>query len=161
MVIIDRPYSCRFSRRLTIVVDYFHNIPANVSTVADLLNMKGISWGTYQEHMPYPGFQGFNYSNQETYANDYMRKHNPLVSFDSISNNDTALSLIKNFTSFYNDLHKKVLPQWAFITPSTSPLLPNSHLLSFNNLKQTCPTTATTPTSHTAPSGSAASYPTS
>ncbi|KAL3462196.1 acid phosphatase PHOa [Aspergillus heterothallicus] len=98
--------------------DNFHDIPANVSTVADLLDTKGISWGEYQEHMPYAGFQGFNYSNQQTYANDYMRKHNPLVSFDSISNNDTALSLIKNFTSFYDDLDNKVLPQWAFITPN-------------------------------------------
>jgi len=68
--------------------------------------------------MPYPGFQGYNYSNQETYANDYMRKHNPLIIFDQISSNDTALSLIKNFTSFYDDLHKRQLPQWAFITPN-------------------------------------------
>ncbi|KAL2813004.1 phosphoesterase family-domain-containing protein [Aspergillus granulosus] len=98
--------------------DDFHDIPANFSTVADLLNTKGISWEEYQEHMPYAGYQGFNYFNQVTYANDYMRKHNPLVSFDSISSNDTALSLIKNFTSFYDDLENKVLPQWAFITPN-------------------------------------------
>ncbi|KAJ5994067.1 phosphoesterase-domain-containing protein [Penicillium sp. IBT 35674x] len=98
--------------------DLFHDIPSNVSTIADLLNPKGISWGEYQEHMPYAGYQGYNYSNQETYANDYMRKHNPLVSFDQISSNDTALRLIKNFTSFYDDLEKKQLPQWAFITPN-------------------------------------------
>ncbi|KAL2856494.1 phosphoesterase family-domain-containing protein [Aspergillus pseudoustus] len=98
--------------------DDFHDIPANVSTVADLLNLKGISWGEYQEHLPFAGFQGFNYSNQQTYASDYMRKHNPLVSFNSISNNDTALNLIKNFTTFYDDLDNKVLPQWAFITPN-------------------------------------------
>lgn len=89
-----------------------------MSTLADLLNTKGISWGEYQEHMPFPGYQGYNYSNQETYANDYMRKHNPLVSFDSVSSNDTALRLIKNFTTFYDDIDNKVLPQWAFITPS-------------------------------------------
>ncbi|RAH73816.1 phosphoesterase-domain-containing protein [Aspergillus aculeatinus CBS 121060] len=98
--------------------DDFHDIPANVSTIADLLNTKGISWGEYQEHMPFPGFQGYNFSNQVTYANDYMRKHNPLVSFDSISSNDTALRLIKNFTTFYDDLDNHVLPQWAFITPN-------------------------------------------
>ncbi|KAJ5585318.1 acid phosphatase [Penicillium hispanicum] len=98
--------------------DNFHFIPSNVSTLADLLNTKGISWGEYQEHMPFPGFQGYNYSNQATYANDYMRKHNPLVSFDSVSSNDTALRLIKNFTNFYDDIHNKVLPQWAFITPN-------------------------------------------
>ncbi|KAJ5711414.1 phosphoesterase family-domain-containing protein [Penicillium malachiteum] len=98
--------------------DNFHDIPSNVSTLADLLNTKGISWGEYQQHMPFPGYQGYNYSNQVTYANDYMRKHNPLVSFDSISSNDTALRLIKNFTSFYDDLDNEVLPQWAFITPN-------------------------------------------
>lgn len=70
--------------------------------------------------MPFPGFQGYNFSNQETFANDYMRKHNPLVSFDSISSNDTALRLIKNFTTFYDDLDNHGLPQWAFITPSMS-----------------------------------------
>ncbi|KAJ5738517.1 phosphoesterase-domain-containing protein [Penicillium malachiteum] len=98
--------------------DLFHDIPSNVSTLADLLNTKGISWGEYQEDMPYAGFQGYNYSNQKTYANDYVRKHNPLVSFDQISSNDTALRLIKNFTTFYEDLDNKVLPQWAFITPN-------------------------------------------
>ncbi|KAJ5217128.1 phosphoesterase-domain-containing protein [Penicillium chermesinum] len=98
--------------------DDFHNIPANVSTIADLLNTKGISYAEYQEHLPYPGFQGFNYSNQETYANDYVRKHSPLVSFESFTANDTALRLLKNFTSFYDDLHNKELPQWAFITPN-------------------------------------------
>ncbi|KAJ5760364.1 phosphoesterase-domain-containing protein [Penicillium odoratum] len=98
--------------------DLFHDIPANVSTVADLLNTKGISWGEYQQDMPYPGFQGYNYSNQKTYADDYVRKHNPLISFDKISSNDTALRLIKNFTSFSEDLRNKQLPQWAFITPN-------------------------------------------
>ncbi|XRM40826.1 hypothetical protein ABZX51_004134 [Aspergillus tubingensis] len=98
--------------------DNFHDIPSNVSTLADLLNPKGISWAHYQEHLPYPGFQGYNYSNQKTGANDYMRKHDPLVMFDKISSNDTALRLIKNFTSFEEDMKNKVLPQWAFITPN-------------------------------------------
>ncbi|KAJ6088713.1 phosphoesterase-domain-containing protein [Penicillium sp. IBT 16267x] len=81
--------------------DLFHDIPSNVSTIADLLNPMGISWAEYQEQMPYAGFQGYNYSNQETYANNYMRKHNPLVS-----------------TLPHEDLDNKQLPQWAFITPN-------------------------------------------
>ncbi|KAJ5925747.1 phosphoesterase-domain-containing protein [Penicillium verhagenii] len=97
--------------------DLFHDI-ANVSTVADLLNTKGISWGEYQQDIPYAGFQGYNYSNQKTYADDYVRKHNPLVSFNNISGNDTALGLIKSFNTFRTDLRKKQLPQWAFITPN-------------------------------------------
>lgn len=98
--------------------DDFNAIPANVSTIVDLLDTKGISWAEYQEHIPYPGFQGFNYSNQETYANDYVRKHNPLIMFDSVTQNATRLQLIKDFTDFDADLQKQQLPQWAFITPN-------------------------------------------
>jgi acid phosphatase len=55
--------------------DDFHSIPTNISTIVDLLDTKGISWAEYQEGLPYPGFQGFNFSNQTTFANDYVRKH--------------------------------------------------------------------------------------
>jgi acid phosphatase len=68
--------------------------------------------------LPYPGFQGFNYSNQETYANDYVRKHDPLILFDSVTNNATRLQQIKNFTSWNEDLSNQKLPQWAFVTPN-------------------------------------------
>jgi len=98
--------------------DDFNQIPANISTVVDLLDTKGISWGEYQEHIPYPGFQGFNYSNQQTYSNDYVRKHDPLILFESVTNNATRLSLIKGFDSFASDLAAKTLPQWSFITPN-------------------------------------------
>lgn len=98
--------------------DDFNSIPTNVSTVVDLLDTKGISWGEYQEAAPYAGFQGFNYSNQVNFANDYVRKHNPLILYDSVTSNATRLSLIKNFTSFDSDLAAKTLPQWSFITPN-------------------------------------------
>lgn len=55
--------------------DDLNKLPANISSVADLLEDKGISWGEYQEDMPYTGFTGFDYPNQETKANDYVRKH--------------------------------------------------------------------------------------
>jgi acid phosphatase len=57
--------------------DDFNQIPANVSSVVDLLEDAGISWGEYQEDMPYSGFEGYQWLNQETGANDYVRKHNP------------------------------------------------------------------------------------
>ncbi|SCU77325.1 LAME_0A00694g1_1 [Lachancea meyersii CBS 8951] len=98
--------------------DRFIALPANVSTVVDLLDTKNISWAEYQEHQPYTGFQGFNYSNQETFANDYVRKHNPLMLFDSITNDADRLANIKNFTEFYHDLNGSSLPQWSFITPN-------------------------------------------
>ncbi|KAJ6102143.1 hypothetical protein N7486_004570 [Penicillium sp. IBT 16267x] len=98
--------------------DNFNQAPANISTIADLLEAKSVSWAEYQEHMPYPGFQGFNYSNPDTYLPDYVRKHNPLVLYDSVASNDTRIRRIKNFTDFDNDLKNKELPQWAFVTPN-------------------------------------------
>ncbi|KAK9382774.1 putative acid phosphatase [Kockiozyma suomiensis] len=98
--------------------DDFFRIPSNVSNVVDLLDTKGISWAEYQEHQPYAGYQGFNYSNQETFANDYVRKHNPLILFDNVVNNSSRIENIKNFTSFYDDLENESLPQWMFITPN-------------------------------------------
>lgn len=99
--------------------DDFIAVGSNISTVVDLLDTKGISWGEYQEHQPYPGFQGFNYSlNQVTYPNDYVRKHNPLIRFGSVNSNQTRLSLIKNFTDFDADLKAQTLPQWSFVTPN-------------------------------------------
>ncbi|SCU89893.1 LADA_0F00386g1_1 [Lachancea dasiensis] len=98
--------------------DRFITMPSNVSTLVDLLDTKNISWAEYQEHMPYSGFQGYNFSNQETWANDYMRKHNPLIQYDSVTQDADRLANIKNFTEFYRDLNGSTLPQWSFITPN-------------------------------------------
>ncbi|RDW93561.1 acid phosphatase PHOa [Aspergillus mulundensis] len=98
--------------------DDFQRIPANVSTIVDILDTKYIAWGEYQEHMPYPGFQGFNYSNQETFHDDYVRKHNPLILYDSVTENTMRGRQIKNFTHFDADLANEKLPQWAFFTPN-------------------------------------------
>ncbi|KAJ5130953.1 uncharacterized protein N7515_006992 [Penicillium bovifimosum] len=98
--------------------DDFKQIPANISTVADLLDTKGISWAEYQEHIPHAGFQGFNYSNQATYRPDYVRKHNPMVLYNSVVANNSRARSIKSFEDFERDLEDKKLPQWAFITPN-------------------------------------------
>lgn len=47
-----------------------------MSTVVDLLDTRGISWGGYFEDMPGPGFMG-NYSDGVTGNGgwDYVRKH--------------------------------------------------------------------------------------
>jgi acid phosphatase len=55
--------------------DPFTAVPQNVSSVVDLLEDKGISWSLYQEDMPYTGFEGFAWVNQQNGANDYVRKH--------------------------------------------------------------------------------------
>ncbi|KAB5586265.1 acid phosphatase [Coniochaeta sp. 2T2.1] len=98
--------------------DNFIFIDKNVSTVLDLLDTKGISWGEYQEDQPYSGFEGSGYVNQQTKANDYVRKHNPAVIYNSVSSSEDRLSRLKNLTMFYTDLAANKLPQWMFITPN-------------------------------------------
>lgn len=55
--------------------DDFNQIPYNVSTLWDLLAEKDISFGEYQEDLPYPGFEGYEYLNPDNGANNYVRKH--------------------------------------------------------------------------------------
>lgn len=93
-------------------------IPSNVSTIVDLLEEKGISWGEYQEDMPSTGFQGKDFRNPKTGANMYVRKHNPAVLYDSVAQKQDRLARIKNLTLFNNELRANTLPQWMFITPN-------------------------------------------
>ncbi|KAF4333691.1 acid phosphatase [Fusarium beomiforme] len=91
--------------------DGYHPIPANISTVIELLDTKQISWAEYQENFSYSDAQGAN-------GDGYVSKHNPLSSYDVISRNATRMARIKNFTSFEQDLAGRNLPQWAFFTPN-------------------------------------------
>lgn len=94
--------------------DPFTQVPQNVSSVVDLLEDKGISWALYQEDMPYTGFEGFAWVNQQNGANDYVRKHNPEVLYNKVVTKPERLELIKNTTLFYEDLKADKLPQWMF-----------------------------------------------
>ena len=100
--------------------DNFNEVPANISTVIDLLEDKGISWGHYQQDLPYSGFEGYSWVNQKTGKNDYVRKHDPAVIYNSVADVPDRLALIKNFTLFDSDLAANTLPQWMFITPNMS-----------------------------------------
>jgi acid phosphatase len=60
--------------------------------------------------MPYGGFQGFSWVNQKTGGNDYVRKHNPEVLYNSIAISPDYLTKIKNTTLFYEDLKADKLP---------------------------------------------------
>ncbi|KAM0665368.1 hypothetical protein ACQRIT_006230 [Beauveria bassiana] len=105
--------------------DNFIRSPRNISTVIDLLEYRGISWGHYQEDMPYSGFEGMGFKNQQNGKNDYVRKHNPAIMHDSVVHWESRLSQIKNLSLidtsrsvFHKDLKDDKLPQWMFITPN-------------------------------------------
>ncbi|KAL8364901.1 hypothetical protein RB595_003945 [Gaeumannomyces hyphopodioides] len=96
--------------------DSFVLVNKNVSTIVDLLEDKGISWGDYNEGLPYSGFDGFEYSNPS--EGNYVRKHNLLMRFNSVADNVDRAAKVKNFTLFNEDLQNKRLPQWGFVTPN-------------------------------------------
>jgi hypothetical protein len=92
-------------------------IPNNVSTIVDLLEAQSISWSSYQENMPTDGYPGYNYTNPDNYTY-YVRKHNPLVIFDSVGQNTTRAARIRNFNDFAVDVDNDTLSQWIFVTPN-------------------------------------------
>ncbi|KAG5728901.1 Acid phosphatase [Termitomyces sp. T112] len=98
--------------------DNLFNLPKNISSIVDLLEDKKISWAEYQEDMPSTGFTGFQFLNPTTGDNDYVRKHNPLIIFESVNTKHDRTSNIKNFTLFDQDLANNALPQWVFVTPN-------------------------------------------
>ena len=92
-------------------------IDEDVESMIDLLEAGGVSWSIYGEDMPYSGFEA-NWVNQETGANMYVRKHNPMMSYNSATGDIDRLAKSKNLTMFYEELANNTLPQWMWITPN-------------------------------------------
>jgi hypothetical protein len=67
--------------------DDYYNIPANISTIFDLLEKKGLTWKLYQQSIPSVGYTGHQ-------SGEYVRKHNPAVIYDSVGLNATRLQNI-------------------------------------------------------------------
>lgn len=97
--------------------DGAHQIDEGVETVIDLLEAGGVSWSIYGEGQPYSGFEA-NWVNQDTGANMYVRKHNPMMSYNSATGDVSRLAKSKNLTMFYEELDSNTLPQWIWITPN-------------------------------------------
>ncbi|KAJ7933370.1 phosphoesterase family-domain-containing protein [Mycena leptocephala] len=102
-----------------------YHFPFNISTVVDLLEDKHVSWATYQENMPADEFYGFKcLSGTQLHLPHlkpypyYVRKHNPLVIYDAISQDPQRVKRIRTFNDFANDVVNGTLPQWVFVTPN-------------------------------------------
>ncbi|KAK3986631.1 putative acid phosphatase [Cladorrhinum sp. PSN332] len=95
------------------------HVPENVSTVVDLLEYKSISWAGYFEDYPGPGYMG-NYSKGSSGDDswDYVRKHNPFVSFESVIVEGERLLRLQSFRDFQRAFAAKQVPQFVFMTPN-------------------------------------------
>ncbi|KAH8878651.1 hypothetical protein GQ53DRAFT_85792 [Thozetella sp. PMI_491] len=99
--------------------DSFVRIPENVSTVVDLLDWRWISWAGYFEDLPGPGYLAEASDGKTGNGGwDYVRKHNPFVSFDSIANNGSRLLNIQSFGDFERAVKAKKVPQFVFMSPN-------------------------------------------
>ncbi|KAL2072992.1 hypothetical protein VTL71DRAFT_10316 [Oculimacula yallundae] len=99
-------------------------IPSNVSTVVDLFDAKNIEWKGYFESLPGPGYMGEGSTSSDGTGWDYVRQHNPFVSFDRIRQNGTRLLRLQDFSSFHRDVEANTLPQYSFLSPN---MLNNGH----------------------------------
>ncbi|OZJ06558.1 hypothetical protein BZG36_00483 [Bifiguratus adelaidae] len=98
---------------LGITDDAYYSIPANVSSIWDLVEAKGLKWKTYQEDIPSYGFSGFSAHN-----GSYVRKHNPAIIFDSIGLNDTRSANVVPANVLYDDIAANNVPAYSFYTPN-------------------------------------------
>ncbi len=87
-------------------VDCYINAPS----LPDLIEAAGLTWKTYQEHMPAPCFK------QDTLR--YFQKHNPFIYFDNIRLDQARCeSSVVPLTELEQDLETGKLPNFIFITP--------------------------------------------
>lgn len=83
----------------------------NVVNIVDLLEAKGLTWKIYAEDYPGRCFTGA--SNK-----DYVRKHNPFISYINIQKNPTRCANIVDAAEFDRDATSGTLPNYVFYVPN-------------------------------------------
>jgi hypothetical protein len=82
----------------------------NASNLPDLIEAAGLTWKTYQEHMPAPCYK------QDTLR--YFQKHNPFIYFDNIRLDQARCEKsVMPLSELEKDLEYGDLPNFIFITP--------------------------------------------
>ncbi|KAJ3246976.1 hypothetical protein HDU77_008739 [Chytriomyces hyalinus] len=86
------------------------NCNLRVKSVADLLEAKGLTWKSYQESYPGNCYTGSR-------SGTYYRKHNPFMSFTSISGNATRCARNVVASQLDKDAANNALPNYMFYSP--------------------------------------------
>src|SRR3569833_2761301 len=83
------------------------------NVVRELLN-QGYTWKTYQENLPYAGYQGLKYGD----ANAYYRRHNPLIDFTDVCPGTGQATNSVPYSRLSTDIADGTTPNFAYITPN-------------------------------------------
>ena len=81
-----------------------------VNNLARQLIAQGYKWRSYQEDLPYAGFEGL--SNLS-----YVRRHNPIIDFTDTCASSQKLNSVP-YTQLATDIANHATPNYAYITPS-------------------------------------------
>lgn len=81
----------------------------DVNHVGDLLDKKGLNWKVYAEKYPGNCYLGN--------SGDYVRKHNPFMSFISTQQNKERCDHIVNALEFDQDVKNDTLPSYSLYIP--------------------------------------------
>jgi acid phosphatase len=82
------------------------------NVVRELLK-KGYSWRSYQEDLPYAGYEGL-------YSNLYWRRHNPLIDFTDVCPGTGQDKNIVPYTQMAADYSADKVVNYAWITPDVN-----------------------------------------
>src|SRR5215470_5752093 len=82
----------------------------NVDNVVRHLLLHGMTWKSYQEDLPYPGFTGLSWAG-------YLRRHNPLIDFTDVCTPSQKLNVVP-YSQLAKDISNNATPNYAFISPN-------------------------------------------
>src|SRR3569623_1279915 len=82
------------------------------NVIRELLK-QGYTWKTYQESMPYAGFQGLK--SGDTHA--YYRRHNPLIDFSDVCPGTGQDKKSVPYSQLATDIAYNKTPNFAYVTP--------------------------------------------
>jgi hypothetical protein len=86
-------------------------VTLKVSNIVDLLEAKGISWKVYAENYPGNCYLG-------SASGEYVRKHNPFISYANIQNSASRCANIVEAAAFDQDAESGNLPSYVFYIPN-------------------------------------------
>ncbi|QQE80645.1 alkaline phosphatase family protein [Alicyclobacillus sp. SO9] len=99
----------------------------NHTNLVDQLASHHITWKGYMQSMPYPGFKGYWYPDNEPKGTApsktppnalYALKHNPFTLMTDIANHPSREKNVVPFTQLQTDLNHNRVPNFSFITPN-------------------------------------------